>query len=105
MNYSKKMQKNNETSYSIILPSQGRGSKEITLLLRERKPQLLKAINKLKVHPTDFSKQGIEKLQNSKLGDYSIRVTKNHRLFYDVDLKNKRVNILRVGKHDLYKLV
>jgi Txe/YoeB family toxin of Txe-Axe toxin-antitoxin module len=94
-----------EVLYFIILPSTGRGQKEIQLLLKRRKKQLEKTINKLKKYPTDFTIKGIEKLTDNRLGQYTIRVSKGDRLFYDVDDDKKVVSILRAGKHDLYKLL
>lgn len=91
--------------FQIILPQSGRGLKEIKLLLNRRKSQASKAIEKLKKYPTDFTKKGIEKLDNPALGQYTIRVSKGDRIFYDVDIKNKTVYLLRAGKHDLYKLI
>lgn len=96
--------KENE-KYTVILPSSGRGVKEIENLFKRRKKQLQKAIRKLSMRPTDYRKKGIEKLDNSILGQFTIRVSKGDRLFYDVDIKNKKVYILRSGKHDLYKLI
>lgn len=91
--------------FKIVLPKSGRGVKEIKILLKRRKLQLLKAIQKLKKHPTDLTKKGIEKLSDPELGQYTIRISKGDRIFYDVDTKNKKVYILRAGKHDLYKLL
>ncbi len=98
------MKTNEEESYEIKLPTSGTGVKEIRQLYRRRRQQVEKTIKKLKKAPTDFTLKGIEKLQNSDLGDYSIRVAKGDRLFYDVDQKKKIVYLLRAGKHDLYKL-
>lgn len=98
------MKQEESDEYQIILPSSGRGLKEIRHLYLRRKNQLQKAIEKLKKNPTNYLLKGIEKLQNSELGDYSIRVSKGDRIFYDVDQKKKIVYILRAGPHDLYKL-
>jgi len=96
--------KENE-KHTIILPRSGRGVKEIASLFKRRRQQLQKTIQKLSISPTDYRKKGIEKLDNSVLGQYTIRVSKGDRLFYDVDEKNKKVYVLRAGKHDLYKLI
>lgn len=97
-------QKENE-NYTVILPRSGRGVKEIENLFKRRRIQLQKVIQKLSLSPTDYRKKGIEKLDNPELGQFTIRVSKGDRLFYDVDEKNKKVYILRAGKHDLYKLI
>ena len=97
--------KQKKDEFQIILPQSGKGIKEIKLLLNRRKSQTNKAIEKLRKHPADFTKKGIEKLDNSDLGQYTIRVSKGDRIFYDVDIKNKIVYLLRAGKHDLYKLI
>lgn len=99
------MPKKEESEFKIVLPKSGRGVKEIKTLLKRRKLQLLKAIQKLKKHPADLNKKGLEKLNNPELGQYTIRVSKGDRIFYDVDTKNKIVYILRAGKHDLYRLL
>lgn len=97
--------KPSKNDYKIIFPSSGRGLKEVETLLQRRKKQLEKAIEKLRYSPTNFQIKGIEKIDNSSLGQYTIRVSKGDRVFYDVDEKNKRVFILRAGKHDLYRLI
>lgn len=94
-----------EAEYEIIFPKSGKGIKEIQTLLKRRGNQLEKAINKLKKSPTDFRIKGIEKIDNSSLGQYTIRISKGDRLFYDVDIKNKKVFVLRAGKHDLYRII
>lgn len=91
--------------FKIILPTKGKGIKELKNLLIRRKPQTLKAIEKLKRNPTDYRLKGIEKINSEDLGQYTIRVSSGDRIFYDVDPKNKIVYILRAGKHDLYKLI
>lgn len=91
--------------FQIILPRTGRGAKEIASIFRRRKKQLEKAIKKLKISPTNLRDKNIEKLNNPDLGQYTIRLSKGERLFYDVDVKNKIVYVLRVGPHDLYKLI
>lgn len=91
--------------YVVILPNSGRGAKEIETLFRRRRKQLEKAIKKLETSPTDYRQKGIEKLDDSSLGQYTIRISKGDRLFYDVDGENRKVYILRAGKHDLYKLI
>ncbi len=98
-------EKSNNTEFEIVFPSSGRGLKEIEILLQRRKKQLEKAIEKLRYFPSDFKIKGIEKIDNASLGQYTIRVSKGDRIFYDVDVKNKRVLILRAGKHDLYRLI
>lgn len=98
------MKANEEEHYEIKLPTSGTGLKEIRQLYKRRLQQVNKAIKKLEKAPTDFTIKGIEKLKNSELGDYSIRVAKGDRIFYDVDQKNKIVYLLRAGLHDLYKL-
>ena len=98
------VQKRND-EYEIILPTSGRGKKEIESLYRRRKKQLDKTIVKLTSSPADYNLKGIEKLDNPELGQYTIRVSKGERLFYDVDEKSKKVYILRAGKHDLYRLI
>ncbi|MBL7150604.1 hypothetical protein ISS86_01595 [Candidatus Microgenomates bacterium] len=95
--------KNKNDVYKVILPNQGRGFKEIRGLLRRRNQQVKKAIKKLQKFPTDIRKRGIEKLRNPIFGQYSIRVSKGDRIFYDVDTQDKKVYILRAGKHDIYK--
>ena len=95
-------QKRNE-KFLILLPSKGKAKKELDLLYKRRPQQLEKAIEKLTQNPTDFTIKGIEKLSNNNLGQYTIRVSKGDRLFYDVDLPNKKVYLRRVGKHDYYK--
>lgn len=91
--------------YEVILPKKGRGLKEIKRLLKGKKKQIKKAIKKLQKFPVDISHKDIEKLRISELGKYSIRVSGGDRIFYDVDTKNKKVYLLRAGKHDLYKLL
>lgn len=106
MSLKKSMAKRKENDeYAIIFPKSGRGIKEVEILLRRRKKQLEKAIHKLEQSPTNFKIKGIEKIDNSSLGQYTIRISKGDRLFYDVDKKSKKVFILRAGKHDLYKLI
>lgn len=95
-------QKRNE-KFSVLLPSKGKAKKELDLLYKRRPQQLEKAIKKLIQSPIDFTIKGIEKLSNRKLGEYTIRVSKGDRLFYDIDLQNKKVYIRRAGKHDYYK--
>ncbi len=90
--------------YSVIFPKTGKAVKGITNLLQRREKQFIKAIEKLEQSPTNFQLKGIEKINNNSLGKYTIRVSKGDRLFYDVDDKNKKVYILKAGKHDLYKL-
>lgn len=97
--------KKQNDQYEIVFPKSGRGIKEIKLLLQRRKSQLEKTIEKLKHSPTDFRIKGIEKIDNSSLGQYTIRISKGDRLFYDVDEKKKKVFVLRAGKHDLYRLI
>ncbi|MEK7165608.1 MAG: hypothetical protein AAB874_02265 [Patescibacteria group bacterium] len=99
------IQQKNDKKYQIILPTSGTGKREISNLLKRRKPQLLKAIKKLETDPTNYRIKGIEKLSDNRLGQYTIRVSKGDRLFYDVDMKNNKVFLLRAGKHDLYKLL
>lgn len=89
--------------FEIILPSRGKGFKEIKLLLKRRRNQLEKTIMQLKKSPMDLNNKNIEKLNNAKLGQYTIRVSKGDRIFYDVNKTKKEVLILRGGKHDLYK--
>ena len=96
--------KTNEEVYEVKLPTSGTGLKEIRQLYKRRPQQVEKAIKKLEKAATDFTLKGIEKLQNSELGDYSIRVAKGDRLIYDIDQKKRIVYLLRAGKHDLYKL-
>lgn len=91
--------------FTIVLPNSGKAYKELQILQGRRPNQLGKAINKLKLNPTNFKIKGIEKLKNSKLGTYSIRISSGDRVFYDVDLKKKKVFILRAGKHDYYKML
>lgn len=95
----------NSDEFQIILPRTGRGVKEIASMFRGRRKQLEKAIKKLQTSPTNLRDKNIEKLNNPDLGQYTIRLSKGERLFYDVDVKNKIVYVLRVGPHDLYKLV
>ncbi len=40
-----------------------------------------------------------KKLRGSYLRLYSRRITLKHRLFYEVDIKNKRIKILRMWSH------
>lgn len=91
--------------FEIVLPSSGRGKRELELLYRRRKKQVEKALNKLRKNPTDYTVKGIEKINEHSLGEYTIRVSKGDRIYYDVDRKNKRVLLLRAGKHDLYRLL
>lgn len=95
--------KDEKKTYRIILPNKGRGLKEVKNLYSRRKKQTEKTIRKLQKFPADISKKGIEKLRNSRFGQYSIRVSGGDRIFYDVDVRIKEVYILRAGKHDLYK--
>ena len=97
------MKPNEKPQYKIILPNSGIGHKEIKNLYKRRKEQVIRAISKLEKSPTDFTLKGIEKLQNSELGGYSIRISKGDRIFYDVDQKQRTVYLLRAGKHDLYR--
>lgn len=90
----------NQDEYKIILPKSSRGLKEFKVLYKRRKSQVEKAISKLKVHPTDITKKGIEKLENNEVGDYSIRVSKGDRIIYDVNKEGREVLILRAVKHD-----
>ena len=92
-------------SFTVILPSKGKAKKELDLLYKRRPKQLEKVIEKLKLSPTDFKIKGIEKLTEDKLGEYTIRISKGDRLFYDVNLKEKKVYIRHAGKHDFYKLL
>ena len=91
--------------YEIIIPASGKGKKEIDRLLKSKKQQLTKAINKLATSPINLQIKDIEKLNDDRFGQYSVRVSKGYRLFYDVDITNKKVYLLRVGPHDLYKLL
>jgi len=95
--------KNEEKTYRIILPSKGRGLKEIKRLYKRRERQVEKAIKKLQKFPTNISQKGIEKLKNPIFGQYSIRVAAGDRIFYDVNSQTGEVYILRAGKHDIYK--
>lgn len=104
MNSKKQIQKKESKGYTIIFPKTGKAVKELQNLFRRREKQVEKAIEKLKENPTNFRVKGIEKINNHAFGDYTIRVSKGDRLFYDVDEKNKKVFILRAGKHDLYRL-
>ena len=96
---------NQKNEFVIKLPTCGKGKKEIDNLFKRRRNQLEKAINKLKANPTDYRQKGIEKVHDCRLGDYTIRINKNERLFYDVDKKNRIVFLLRTGPHDYYKLI
>lgn len=91
--------------YTVFLPNKGKGRKEFDLLYARRKPQVEKAISKLQLSPSDFTKKGTEKIKNNRFGEYTIRISKGDRIFYDVDLKKREVYILRAGKHDHYKLL
>ncbi len=99
-----KQKTRNESSFEIIFPNSGTGLKELKRLYKRRESQFEKTIEVLRKYPTNFRIKGIEKLKNSELGNYTIRLSKGDRIFYDVDLKNKKVFLLRAGKHDLYKL-
>ena len=90
--------------YSIMLPNSGKGLRELKKMKSRRPSQLLKAFDQLKKNPLDLKIKNIEKLNNSELGDYSIRVSKGDRLFYDVNQDKLEVYVLRVGPHDLYRL-
>jgi Txe/YoeB family toxin of Txe-Axe toxin-antitoxin module len=94
-----------QNDYKIILPSAGKGLKEIKQLLQNKKAQTTKAIEKLRKNPTDFTQKGIEKIDNHALGEFTIRVTRGDRIFYDVNMKKKEVYLLRAGSHDLYRLI
>lgn len=96
---------NQSREYSILLPKKGKGKKEIDSLNKRRKKQLNKAIAKLKENPTNLKIKGIEKINDSRFGEYTIRVSKGDRLFYDVNQSKREVYIFRAGKHDLYKLI
>lgn len=98
-------QQKKDDEYVIILPSSGKGKKELDGLYVRRKNQFEKAIEKLRKNPTNLLIKGIEKLKDNSLGQYTIRVSRGDRIFYDVDQKRKIVYILRAGKHDLYKLL
>lgn len=99
------MNQKRKDEFEIVLPSSGRGKKELELLHCRRKRQVEKALNKLRKNPTDYTVKGIEKIDEYNLGEYTIRVSKGDRIYYDVDRKNKRVLLLRAGKHDLYRLL
>jgi mRNA-degrading endonuclease RelE of RelBE toxin-antitoxin system len=92
-------------NYKIVLPAKGRAKKELDLLYNRRAQQFKKSIDKLTKSPTDYTIKDIEKLTNIKYGEYSIRVSKGDRLFYDVDAKSRTVFLRRAGKHDLYRLM
>lgn len=104
MNLRKHVPVNKSKEYTIIFPKTGKAIKEIKLLLKRREKQFKKAIKILENNPTDFRSKNIEKIINHAFGQYTIRISKGDRLFYDVDEKNNKVFILRAGKHDLYKL-
>lgn len=91
--------------YKIILPDKGKAKKSLVQLLKRRRKQIDKSINKLKTNPIDYKDSNIEKLKNPRLGQYSIRISKGDRLFYNVDQNHKKVYITASGKHDLYKLI
>lgn len=91
--------------FEVILPKKGRGLKEIKTLLKRRRKQTEKAIKKLQKFPTNIAHKNIERLKISEFGEYTIRVSGGDRIFYDVNTKDKKVYILRAGKHDLYKLL
>lgn len=95
----------NINDFQIILPVSGKGKKEFDSLFSRRKKQVIKTVEKLKKNPLDFNKKGIEKINDNSLGEYTIRVSKGDRIFYDVDVQVRKVYILRCGKHDLYKLL
>lgn len=99
------MKQEEENEYRIIFPSSGKGKKELDVLYLRRRTQTIRAIHRLKNSPTDFRLKGIEKISDTRLGQYTIRVSKGDRIFYDVDRNNKTVYVLRAGKHDLYKLI
>lgn len=92
-----------ENDFKIILPASGKGYKELESLRKRRNQQVLKVIDKLRKNPTNFQDKNIEKLKVHSFGDYSIRVSGGDRIFYDVDLKTKKVYLLRASKHDIYK--
>ena len=96
---------NQNKEYSILLPNKGRGKKEFDTLKKRREKQLNKAIEKLKKNPTNLKIKGIEKINDARFGEYTIRISKGYRLFYDVDHDKREVYIFRAGKHDLYKLI
>lgn len=98
------MQNEENEEYAVVFPKTGRAVKEISNLIQRREKQVDKAIKKLQTNPTDYRVKGIEKINNHAFGQYTIRVSKGDRLFYDVDEKKKKVYILRAGKHDLYRL-
>lgn len=91
--------------FTIILPQGGRGTKEIATLKKRFPKQINRIIAKLKASPTNLQDKNIEKLKIKEFGDYSIRVTRGDRIFYDVDLKSRSVYLLRAGKHDFYKRI
>lgn len=95
----------NLDEYKILLPRSVKALKEFKNLFNRRRNQTQKAIDKLKIHPTDITISGIEKLSDNEVGDYSIRVSKGDRIIYDVNLKKKEVILVRAGKHDLYRLI
>lgn len=87
------------------MPKSSKALKEFKNLYRRRKEQTQKAIDKLKKHPTDIARHGIEKLKDNEVGSHSIRVSKGDRIIYDVNTKKKEVLLIRAGKHDLYRLL
>lgn len=97
------MQKKRSDSYTIIFPTRTKGRKELDKLFQSRPNQLKKAFEKLQIDPTNYKDKSIEKLQVDFLGEYSIRISKGDRLFYDVNTTKKEVHILRGGAHDFYK--
>lgn len=96
---------NAAAKYQIIIPTKGRGAKELKSLKRRRPQQLTKAFKQLEINPIDLKQKNIEQLRNRDLGEFTIRISKGDRLFYDVDRSQRKIFILRAGPHNLYRLL
>lgn len=97
------MQKNDHIYFEIVIPK-GKINKQMARLYRQKRSQLEKAISKLRNNPQYLQDRNIEKLQDSNKGQYTIRVSKKDRLFYNVDSKKRLVIIVMAGPHDYYRL-
>ncbi len=82
------------SSYQILFTKEAKKDfEQLTPKLKSKLKELL--INKVAIKPYDG-----KKLQGDLAGFYSLRLTYQDRIVYDVDEENHRIHIHRVKTHD-----